>query len=101
MKTGCCPNPARCCPPLRSSAARGSRRAASAGELAAVLALVVLAILAGADRLPPPGVVAVPVDRLLEALGEAPRRLPAELADLRARERVAAVVPGPVGHVLD
>src|SRR4051794_19712313 len=48
------------------------------GELAAVLALVVLAVLAGADRLPPPLVVAVPLHGLLEALREAPRGLPAE-----------------------
>ena len=63
-----------------SAAARRPRitRAPPAGaggralaERAAVLALVVLAVVAGADRLPPVAVVAVPVDGALEALGEA------------------------------
>src|SRR3954453_23325309 len=67
----------------------------------AVLALVVLAIGARADRLPPAGVLLVPRDGLLESLVEGHLRQPAELADLLAGERVAAVVPEPVGDVLD
>src|SRR4051812_23475966 len=74
---------------LRESSADGSERAA-------VLTLVVRAVLAGADRLPPPAVVAVPRDRALEALGEAHLRLPAERARLVGRQRVAAGV-GPAG----
>src|SRR4051812_33547810 len=93
---------ARC--PLGSRPGREGLRgppASSVGELAAVLAFVVVAVRAGADRLPPPLVVAVPLHSLLEALGEATGRFPAELADLGARERVAAVVAGAVGHILD
>src|SRR5664280_3419309 len=71
------------------------------GERASVLALVVGAVVARADRLPPPRVVAIPRDRLLQALGEAHLRLPAERADLVRGQRVAAVVAGPVGYVLD
>ena len=70
-------------------------------QRAAVLALVVRAVVAGADRRPPVGVVPVPVHRPLEALVEAHLRLPAERADLLGAERVAAVVAGPVGDVLD
>ena len=70
-------------------------------QRAAVLALVVRAVVAGADRLPPGAVVAVPGDGALEALGEAHLRLPAERADLLGAERVAAVVAGAVGDVLD
>ena len=67
-----------------------------------VLLLVVLAVLAGADRAPPLLVVAIPGHGLLEALGEVDLRLPAELlAELLGGERVAAVVAGAVGDVLD
>src|SRR3954452_1275457 len=66
-----------------------------------VLALVVGAVVARADRLPPPLVVAVPVDRAPQAVGEAHLRLPAEGADLLGAQRVAAVVAGAVGDVLD
>ena len=68
-------------------------------QRAAVLALVVLAVLARADRLPPPLVVAVPGDRALEALVEAHLRAPAELvAELLRAQRVAAVVAEAVGR---
>ena len=58
-------------------------------ECGPVLALVVLAVLAGADRLPPPLVVAIPVDGALDALVEADRRLPAERLGL-ARTRASS-----------
>ena len=51
-------------------------------QRAAVLTLVVGAVLAGADRLPPPAVLAVPRDGALEPVGEAHLRLPAERAHL-------------------
>src|SRR5918992_3025961 len=70
-------------------------------ESAAVLALVVGPVVARADRLPPGPVVAVPGDRALESFGEPHLRLPAQRARLRGAQRVAAVVPRPVGHVLD
>src|SRR3954471_18101651 len=70
-------------------------------ELAPVPALVVLAVLARADRLPPPLVLAVPLDRLRQPLGEAPRGLPAELPDLRRGQRIAPIVARAVRHVLD
>src|SRR5690606_19745156 len=88
----------------------GARRRAGAGpasarlalaELAPVLALVVLAVLAGADRLPPPGVVAVPLHRPLEPLVEADARPPAERLDLVGAQRVAEVVARAVADVLD
>src|SRR4051795_2251778 len=70
-------------------------------QRAPVVALVVLAVLARADGLPPPGVVAVPGDGLLQALLEAHLRRPAERAGLLGAQRVAAVVAGAVGDVLD
>src|SRR4051812_26856481 len=82
-------------------AEKNSSDASLGPERLAVVALVVRAVVAGADRLPPPGVVAVPGDGLLEALGEADGGLPAQRADLLGAERVAAVVPGAVGDVLD
>src|SRR4051812_12111222 len=72
------------------------------GQRPPVLALVVLAVLAGPDRAPPPLVVAVPGDGLAEPVVELHPRLPAELRpDLLGRQRVAAVVTRAVGHVLD
>src|SRR3954468_5684042 len=66
------------------------------------MALVVGAVLAAPDRLPPPVVLAVPVHRALEALVEADPGPPAELgAELLGRERVAAGVARPGGDVLD
>ena len=59
-----------------------------------VLTAVVVQVLAGLDRLPPGPVRPVPLDRLREALLERLPRLPAQRAELRRVERVAAVVPG-------
>src|SRR3954470_20506774 len=73
----------------------------SARQPPPVMLLVVLPVLARPNRPPPPLVVPVPLDRLLQPLREPPRRLPPQVAKLRARQRVAPVVPGPVGHVLD
>src|SRR5918993_1836181 len=56
-----------------------------------VLALVVRAVVARADRLPPGGVLAVPGDGPLEALVEAHARLPAQPARLLGAQGVAAV----------
>ena len=56
----------------------------------AVLLLVVLAVLAGADRLPPLLVLAVPVDGPLEALGEVDLRLPAQLAASASPRRASS-----------
>src|SRR5581483_8322347 len=67
-----------------------------------VLALVVLAILAGLDRLPPVAAGAVPVDRLRQAgLAERVPRRPSDRAQLGVVERVAAVVTGAVLDVAD
>src|SRR5215212_12170814 len=103
----CCPRPTFQSP-VRSASAQlppailvRARASRGLSERAAVLTLVVLAVVAGADRLPPPGVLAVPLDRLVEALGEVHLRLPAERLQLLRGERVAAIVAGPVGHVLD
>ncbi len=66
-----------------------------------VLALVVLAVFAGADRLPPVAVVAIPGDGPLDALVEVDLRPPAERLGAVGGERVAAVVPEPVVDVVD
>src|SRR5206468_12893814 len=66
-----------------------------------VLRVVVAPVLARLDRLPPGAVVAVPLDGLREAFLEAPLGLPAELAQLRGVERVAAIVPGAILDVAD
>src|SRR5581483_11465349 len=82
---------------------RGSRqrRLGALRQALAVLALVVGPIVACANWLPPPAVLLVPGYRPLQSLGKAHERLPAECSDLRRGERVAAVVAGPVGDVLD
>jgi hypothetical protein len=67
----------------------------------AVLTLVVLAVGAGADRFPPPGVVAIPLDGAHEALAEADVRLLTQGLKLCAGQRVASIVPGAIGHELD
>ena len=78
-----------------------SRCGISRGDLA-VLALVVLAVLAGADRPPPLLVVAVPVDGPLDALARSGPRPPSRgRSSFVGGERVAAVVAGAVGDVLD
>src|SRR5206468_3266942 len=92
----------------RAPSARSGRRprsrwggAGSSLQCLPVLALVVLAVLAGPDRLPPPLVVAVPAHRLLDALVEADRGLPTQGLEPLGGERVAAVVAGTVGDELD
>src|SRR5206468_9231807 len=78
------------------------KRTASSGEPRGVLSLVELAETVGAlDRLPPVAIVAVPVDRRPDAVLPLSPRCPAERAQLRRVERVAAVVPGPVLDVSD
>ena len=64
----------------QDDARRASVIAAAVGisRARAVLALVVLAVLARADRPPPPLVVAIPLDGALDPVVEADRRLPAE-----------------------
>src|SRR5687767_6298626 len=50
----------------------------------------------------PGPIVAIPLHRPLEAFRESNARLPAQLTfDLAAVERVAAIMPGTVGHEAD
>src|SRR5881394_647017 len=70
-------------------------------ERTAVVVLVVIAIGAGTDRLPPPGIVAVPLHGPRQSLVEADLGLPAQPLELVGRERVTPVVTGAVGHILD
>ena len=63
---------------------RADPPALRSAEPCGVLLLVVRAVLAGLDRLPPGAVLAVPGDRLGEAVGERARGLPAERAQLRS-----------------
>src|SRR5215210_2851526 len=86
-------------------AIRAHRAEPPGGALAAesppVVALVVGAIVAGADRPPPVLVLAVPVDGALQAVGEAHLRLPAQLpAQLLRGQGVAAVVTRAIGHMV-
>src|ERR671910_745173 len=74
----------------------GARR-----DALAVLALVVLAVLAGTDRPPPARVVAVTGHGPPDALGEADSGGPTQPLQADGGERVAVVVPGPVGDVGD
>src|SRR5581483_7896374 len=80
--------PARSGPGPRAS----SRGAPPSAERAPVLALVVLAVLARADRPPPPLVLAVPLDGPAQALLEEHLRRPAERLGPLGGQRVAAVV---------
>src|SRR6201988_2903814 len=82
--------------PRARSGQRPRARSRAAGPSAAqgptVLALVVLAVLATADRLPPPFVVPIPLHGPLQPLAKPEARLPAELVtELLAAQRVAAV----------
>src|SRR6187397_1965443 len=67
----------------------------------AVMTLVVIPVVAGADRGPPLLVVAIPVHRPLDPLVEAHGRVPAEGLEAGCRERVAAVVAGAILDVGD
>src|SRR5204863_1251095 len=77
----------------------GPRLRAEAGG---VLLLVVRAVVAGLDRLPPVPLLAVPLDRGAKAarVERVPRR-PPERAELRRVDRVAPVVARAIGHVPD
>ena len=80
------------------------RAGAPQGHSGGLLALCAVAGLGGLLGRAPPGLVGhVPVDRLLEPLGEVcVRRPPAELAlELRAVDGVAAVVAGAVGDPVE
>src|SRR5439155_3731548 len=70
-------------------------------EARLVLPAVVVLPLPGLDRLPPAAVLAIPGDGLPEPVLEAPLRGPAERRELRAIERVAAVVAETVLDVPD
>src|SRR5207248_1616721 len=95
----------------RAEGSGGSRRLRDRGsascprrsslERAAVVALVIVAVGPRADRLPPPSVVAVPPYGALESLVEPHARFPAERVQLVRAQRVAAIVPGPIGDELD
>src|SRR5205085_6128768 len=96
-----------------SMAARRSRRIVPSIDIRAgaseslprepglVLPAVVVEVLARLDPLPPLAVRAVPLDGLGEAFLERPLALPAEPAQLRVVQRVAAVVTRPVVDVPD
>src|SRR3954469_16814338 len=62
---------------------------------------VIGVVRAGLDGAPPRLVPAVPLDGLAEAVPEPDRRRPAEAAQLRTVDRVAAVMSGTVGDVVD
>ena len=79
-----------------TSLTKSARRSVTA-EPRGVLLVVVAAVVARLDRLPPVAVLAVPVDRRLEAAAvERVLRRPAERAQLRRVDGVAAVVAGAV-----
>ena len=97
----------RCLPCGKSSYRRGWVTGGARGAVrrdAVLLALCAVARLGGLLGRAPPGLVLhVPVDRLLEPLGEVGvRRPPAQLAlELRAVDGVAAVVAGAVGDPVE
>src|SRR5207253_4780576 len=71
------------------------------GDALAVLSLVVAAVVAGLDLLPPPAIVGVPEHRPVDGLVEAELGLPPERLELRAVHPVALVVALAVGDVVD
>src|SRR5262249_157756 len=71
------------------------------GQAVAVLPLVVLPVFARLDPRPPGPLLAVPGDGLPQAVLEGGPGLPAEGGELRAVERVAAVVAGAVVHAAE
>src|SRR4051812_17183117 len=79
----------------------GTSRKAPLAQGPPVLALVVLAVLAGADRPPPPLVLAIPLDGPAQALLEEDLGLPADRPRPVGGERVAAIVPQAVGDMGD
>ena len=77
-------------------------RPASLGRTGAVVRREPVAIGAGLHPLDPAGMVEIPAHGLAQAALERLLGPPAELAlDLARVDRVASVVAGPVGHVLD
>src|SRR5687767_10434086 len=88
-----------------SNRSNGIERGLAGGlgaQLLSVLALVVLAILARADRLPPPGVVPVPLDGGRDAVAKSDLGLPAQLGRrLLGAQGVPPVVAEAVLDVLD
>src|SRR5438874_12588868 len=70
-------------------------------ERSAVLSLVIVAIFACADRLPPPVVVPIPADRPCQPLLQADPRPPSEVLKLAGIKGVPAVVSRAIGHELD
>src|SRR5262245_6014099 len=87
--------------PISEGLRLGPARMISRPQLLSVLALVVVAVLVRADRLPPPGVVAIPLDYRSQSLLEPDLGHPAEIGRFLRGERVAAVVAQPVLDVLD
>src|SRR5688572_33426448 len=88
--------------PAANAAGRSPRSAISrSAQRAAVLPLVVGAVVARADRLPPRRVLAVPVDGPLQAVRELHLRLPDQRPDLVRGQRIAAPAARPVGDGLD
>ena len=78
---------------MRASRRRGARRP----QAVAVHALVVVAVGAALDRLPPGAVLAVPRDRRREPLVERPPRAPAGRAQAATR-RARSAGRGPAGR---
>ena len=84
---------------------RNAGRATATGRLdlqrASVVAFVVLAVRARADRLPPPLVLAIPRNRPRQPLLKPHPRPPPKPTQLLRRQRIPAVMPRTVGHELD
>ena len=53
------------------------------------------------DGPPPPFVIAIPPDRVLQSVGELGSRAPAKRPELRRVQAIAPVVAWPIGHRLD
>src|ERR1700733_12845801 len=104
--------PAALRPRLRATSIRAMRDAAALGpspccfffsssSAVRVLTPVVVGELAGLDRAPPVLAIAIPRDRLRQALREGNRGQPAERPRLAGVEGIAPVVAGAVGDVPD
>src|ERR1700730_3131376 len=65
-----------------------------------VLLLVIRQVLPSPDRISPCLIGAIPFDSFLKAIRKRNGRFPAEVPlDFRAVDRIAAVMPGPIGYV--
>ena len=71
------------------------------GEPLPILSFVKLPVLGVFKLAPPPDVLNVPFDRVIQGLVELPLGTPAQSLDLAAIEGIAAVVAGPVGDGLN